>query len=235
VKRTEIVVLDNAAALAREAAHRIAAAIRTAVAARGTCMLALAGGNTPRTVHRELTLVEDLRWSHVHVFWSDERCVPPSDPRSNFRMAKETLLDVVPVPPDHIHRIRGEDKPEAAAAAYDALLRMRLGRAPHFDLVLLGMGEDGHVASLFLGHAALEERVKLAVAVTGPGIDPSRVTLTYAALDAAETAMLVVSGAAKAAPVGEVLGRADSVLPAARLEPRGSLVWLLDRAATGLQ
>jgi 6-phosphogluconolactonase len=236
---TEIVVAGDAAALAVQAAARIAEVLRAAVAARGRSSVALAGGRTPRQTYRSLAAMPGLPWEWVHVYFSDERCVPPDHADSNYRMAKETLLGVVSVPEGQVHRIRGEAGAAAAASEYDALLRggdfaaAAPGGPPRMDLVLLGLGPDGHVASLFPGHAALDEASRWAVPVEGPGISPARVTLTLPVVNAAAEVIVLVSGAAKSKVVLQVLGSARSSLPAARVQPAGRLVWLLDLAASG--
>lgn len=228
MKRTEIVVLADAAALAAEGARRVAELLREGVAARGSAAVALAGGSTPRDLYRVLAAAERVPWERTEVFWGDERCVPPEFPASNYRMAHETLLREVPIPPAQVHRIRVEEGAEAAADAYDALLRGRLGDPPRLDVALLGVGTDGHVASLFPGHPGLQDASRLAVAVPGTHHEPARVTLTLRALNAARVAIMVVSGTAKAPTLRQVIARAGSPLPAARVAPRELLVWLLD-------
>lgn len=239
-------VLPDIAALARAAADLVAARSADATDARGRFTLVLAGGETPRPAYgmladgRHAGLID---WQRVHVLWGDERCVPPDDPRSNYRMARVTLLTRVPIPAQQVHRITGEDEPHAAAAAYERLLRGLLGspgadgppeRGP--DLVLLGMGPDGHTASLFPGQAAVRERVRWVVAEEGGPGAPWRVTLTPVVLNAACEVVFIVSGAGKAAVLREVLEgpRAPDRLPAQVVRPAsGRLTWLVDAAAAG--
>jgi 6-phosphogluconolactonase len=218
------------AALVRGAAEALAAAIGAAIEARGQCRLALAGGSTPRPVYQRLSLVTSIDWSAVHVFWGDERCVGPDDPSSNYRMACDALLDHVAVPPAQVHRIEAERGGVEAAAAYARVL----GAEP-LDLVLLGMGDDGHTASLFPGGAEVEERAALAYAARAPVAPHERVTLTLAAINAARAVWFWVVGAGKADRLQEVFTQVASgerVLPAARVAPSsGDLVWFLDEAA----
>jgi len=235
-----LVVVDDLPALAREAAGLLAEAAAAALAARGEVALALAGGNTPRALHAVLARPPFLRrvpWARARVLFGDERCVPPDHPQSNYRMARETLLDHVPVPATQVERIRGEDPPEEAARAYEGALRAAVGAAPgdlpRLDLALLGLGADGHTASLFPGAAALEERARLAAAVTDvhpPG--PHRVTLTLPALAAARSLLFLVSGEDKAEALAAALAGGDG--PAARvMAAHGAAVVIADRAAAG--
>jgi 6-phosphogluconolactonase len=219
-------------ALARRAAAEIAG---RAAAARGRFAVALAGGSTPRRTYELLAGSphrQAVPWGQVEIFFGDERCVPPDDPASNHRMAREALLDRVPIPPARIHRIRGEAPDAAAAAAeYEAVLRAALGAGARLDLVLLGMGQDGHVASLFPGSEALAETGRLVRAVLSPAPPVRRITLTLPALDAAAAALFLVAGAEKAERVAEVLSGRGPDLPAARVRPAGETLWLLDAAA----
>jgi 6-phosphogluconolactonase len=233
-------VAPDAEALAGMAAREIAARVVAAVAARGRCDLALAGGRTPRRAYGLLAALppgEGPPWEQVHVFFGDERHVPPDHPDSNFRMAREALLDAVPIPAGQVHRVRAEEvEAEAAARDYQADLRQALdlapGALPRLDLVLLGMGADGHVASLFPGSAALAEARRLVTSGPAPRPrDPERITLTLPVLNAAAAVLLLVSGADKAERVAEVLGGRAPELPAGRLAPAGELLWLLDQAA----
>lgn len=228
-------IAPDAEALARLAAAAIAGRAAAAAAARGSFSVALAGGSTPRRTYQLLAEPphrESVPWARVQVFFGDERCVPPHDADSNFRMAREALLDRVPVPRERIHRIRGEAPDAAEAAAeYQAELRAALGPAARLDLVLLGMGPDGHVASLFPASDALEESSRLALAVVAPKPPPRRITLTLPALSAAAEALFLVAGADKAERVAEVLSGRGPELPASRVQPEGGTLWLLDAAA----
>ncbi|HMH56901.1 MAG TPA: 6-phosphogluconolactonase, partial [Gemmatimonadales bacterium] len=207
------------------------------ISSRGRFTLALAGGSTPRAAYSRLATgdwqLATGDWRLFHILWGDERCVPPDDLRSNYRMAKEALLDRVPIPADQIHRIRGEDDPEKAAADYERELRALLG-SDGLDLVLLGLGEDGHTASLFPGQAAVHETTRWVVAVPAPDATMWRITLTPAVLNAARNVTFVVSGANKAARLQQVLQGpfAPDILPAQAIRPvQGRLSWMVDAAA----
>ena len=224
--------------LADAVARHIVARAAEAIAASGHFTLALAGGSTPRAAYALLAtdaFAHRVEWGRVHVLWGDERCVPPDDPRSNYRMAKEALLDRVPIPTHQIHRIRGEDDPEKAAAEYERELRALLA-GEDIDLVLLGMGEDGHTASLFPGQAAVHETARWVMAVYVPEMKMWRITLTPAILNAARNVTFVVSGANKAARLQQVLRGpfTPDVLPAQAIRPhQGRLTWMVDQPAAG--
>jgi 6-phosphogluconolactonase len=219
--------------LASHAAAFIARRACGAIRARGRCLLVLAGGETPRSIYQQLALREHARtidWPHVDLLWSDERCVPPDDPRSNHRMARETLLDAVPVLDDRVHRIRGEQDAEAAANDYEARVTALLGADGRFDLTVLGVGSDGHTASLFPGDPALDETQRLARAVRRPKPEPWRVTLTLPALSRSREVLFIVTGRAKRTILRRL--EAGEKLPAARVRPDGGCVtWWVDRDA----
>jgi 6-phosphogluconolactonase len=232
----------DAEAVARAAAEEVVEAGARAVAERGRFAVALSGGSTPRRLYRLLAdpaapFRGRLRWDAVHVFFGDERHVPPDHADSNYRMAREALLDHVEAA--SVHRIRGElPDAEAAAAAYEAELRafFALGAGdapPALDLVLLGLGADGHTASLFPGSPALEERRRWVAAPLVEAVRAHRITLTLPMLVRAREVVFLVAGAEKAAALARVLGPADArPLPAARVHPgAGALVWIVDRAA----
>ena len=215
---------------ARDAADFIAAEIESAVAARGLCRLALSGGNTPRAIHAELRR-RSLPWKQVQITFGDERCVPPGDPESNYRMARETLLEAIEIPPGNVFRIRGEAAPQEAADEYERLLATvaaRFGEARYVhDLLLLGLGEDGHTASLFPGSPALAETTRNVIAATGPKPPPQRVTMTFPLINAARHVAFLVQGAAKHPLVDEIVAGGIS-LPAAKVQPAGGAVtWIV--------
>ena len=234
----EIVVLEDSTALAREAAERFVRAAASATAARARFAVALSGGKTLLGVFAILSQRTDIDWTRVEIFWVDERAVPPTHANSNFGAADVALLQRVPIPAAQVHRMPA-DAPdlERAAADYEALLRLRLGHPPRLDLVILGLGADGHTASLFPRHAALAERRRLVVATPAPVIAP-RLTLTLAAIDAARAVIFLVTGADKQEAVRRTLRAARDVdaFPAQAVSPEGGVVtWLLDRdAAAGL-
>lgn len=210
--------------------------VQQAVAARGRFSVALSGGSTPRALYERLASAEfsgRIPWQDVHLFWGDERCVPPDHADSNYRMTAESLLGRVPLPVENIHRIHAELAPHEAAAHYEAGLRAFFGSTPVFDLALMGMGDDGHTASLFPDSPALTESARWAVAVEHTAPPPplvSRVTLTFGVFNAARRVVFLVTGAGKAQKLAEIRRGAD--LPAGRIRPpNGDLLWLVDEAA----
>jgi len=239
-----IVVVDDPRALAETAAAAIVDAALEAVAARGRFLIALAGGATPRASYERLAqppFSDRMPWDRTWVFFGDERGVPPDHADSNYRMARETLLSQVPVPPTQVLRIRGEaPDPEEAASEYARVLaevsQTRRGTLPRFDLILLGLGVDGHTASLFPGSPALKETFRVVAAVHAAAASiPQRFTLTFPVLNAAACVVFLVSGGEKAKVVKTVLGDRVATLPAAMVRPTdGRLVWLLDRPAAAL-
>jgi 6-phosphogluconolactonase len=231
----EIRTYPDAANLAWAAAEHFATLAAEAIAVRGRFAVALSGGSTPRATYTLLAgdeFAARVDWPRVHVFWGDERCVPPDHPESNFRLADEALLSHVPIPPGNIHRVRGELEPEAAAQDYATALYRFFGTTwPRFDLVLLGMGDDGHTASLFPNSAALHETARSVVAVTAYYQDrpAQRVTLTPPAINAARRVLFLVTGAAKAEILQAVLEGPEGPYPAQRIRPTsGHLAWLVD-------
>lgn len=236
-----IEICRNVEDLARHAAQLFVSEAGRALGSKGRCSVALPGGRTPRRLYEVLTedhFAFQIVWPAVHLFWSDERCVPPGDDRSNFRIVKETMLSKLSLPEANVHRMRGEDPPEAAAEAAERDLADHFGGPPRFDLVLLGMGADGHTASLFPGGPALDETRRPVGVADGPdGL--RRITLTLPAINAASAVAILVSGSDKAETVRRVLGAEarDEGLPVQRIKPEeGRLIWLLDAdAATELQ
>jgi 6-phosphogluconolactonase len=201
--------------------------------------IALSGGSTPRPVYRLLATpprLEAFPWAQVHWFWGDERFVPPDDPASNYRMTREAMLARAPVPADHIHPMPTVGlSPEAGAAAYERTLKDFYGAdtltpgRPLFDLNLLGLGTNGHTASLFPGMPVLEERHRWVGTMHDPEAG-TRLTLTYPALESSRETVFLVAGADKKAVLRKVLD-GDQTQPAARLHPQGTLRFLADRAA----
>jgi 6-phosphogluconolactonase len=238
-KKQTIVVLDTGD-LASRAVELFKAAAEASVERTGRFVVALSGGSTMRGMHRLLAVPPTLTsvpWVQTHLFWADERCVPAGDCDSNFGTAWKDMLRYLPLPRDNIHRVRGSLSPEEAAEEYELRLnrffQLAVGEYPVFDLVVLGMGKDGHTASLFPGQRALYEETRLAVAVKGGSPDVHRVTLTYPVLNQARQIVFLVTGKEKA----ETLKRLDSEpeLPAARIKPlRGDVTWLLDQEAASL-
>jgi len=235
-----IVVADDRA-LASALAGTVADSGTTAIRARGRFNLALAGGSTPKAAYALLAappMRDALDWTHVRFFFGDERCVPPSDDQSNYKMAREALLAPLGVEPGHIFRMRGEDEPQAAARDYAAILRRELGAQPVFDLVMLGMGPDGHTASLFPGSDPLIDDALLVKAPYVAKFQSHRITLTPRAINAAREVAIATAGPEKTAALTAVLeGPRDPVrFPIQIVRPAGRLVWLVDRvAAAGLR
>ncbi len=231
-------VFTDLDALSAAAAAAVAQTVRKAVDTAGRCALVLSGGSTPRTLYELLASEwrDRIPWGALHVFWGDERYVPHTDPRSNYRMAKEALLDRVPCEPDHLHPMpTNYEAPEAAARAYEATLRDYFGKGPpRFDLVLLGLGEEGHTASLFPRSPALAEHTRWTVAVTAPADPPVRLTLTVPALTHAAAIYFLVVGSKKAHALSQVLSpTADpNLYPAAAIRPdAGTITWWVDQPA----
>ncbi|HEX6273044.1 MAG TPA: 6-phosphogluconolactonase [Polyangiaceae bacterium] len=220
----ELRVLPTAELPAR-AADWLAQVLAEVAAEKGRVTLALAGGSTPRAMHEALACSTAVPWLAVHVFFGDERAVPPDHPESNYRMAKESLLDRVPIPPHQVHRMEGENPDrEAAARAYEALLPDAL------DVLVLGMGEDGHTASLFPGAESLHEATRRVLPVIGPKPPPARLTLTPPAILGAARRVVLVAGAGKADAVARALeGPWDPNATPVQLARRG--VWFVDPSA----
>ena len=231
--RTEI--LADAPALARRVAEWMTAA---ALAAKGAFRVSLSGGSTPKALYA-LLASDDFRsrfpWTRVSWYWGDERFVPPDHPESNYRMAREAMLAKAPVPPENIHPIPTDGTPEDAARRYERTLQSAYGAPtldparPLFDVMLLGLGTDGHTASLLPGDPTLEERTRWAVPVSH-GRPEVRITLTFPAIESSRHVAFLVEGKSKA-PTLAAIRAGESQLPAARVRPMGELVWFVDRAA----
>ena len=236
-ERGELQIFPNASAVADALAELFVAVADAAFADRGRFVVALAGGNTPRAAYELIASRADgwmLSWSDVYVYFGDERCVRPDDEQSNYRMATKTLLSRVNIPPHNVHRMRGEVNPDEAAREYARELTEDLGTHPRFDLVLLGMGTDGHTASLFPGIDPMIDSDALVRAVSAPSGGLSRLTLTPTVFNAAHTVVFTTEGYAKAEALAAV--REGEYLPekypAQIIAPTdGRLLWLVDAAA----
>ncbi len=230
-------VFPDVDSLAGAAARRLMDLAEMAISRSGRFHLALAGGSTPLSLYELLASGDQtsrLDWTVVHLYWGDERCVPPDHEQSNYRTAQHALIDQIPIPKANVHRMPGELDPEQGALAYEQLLyRQFRWKTPVFDLVLLGMGADGHTASLFPGDDALEERKRWVVAVDHQGPPApivSRLTLTLPLLNVARSVIFLVAGEHKAQAVRWVQQGDD--LPAGMVSPvSGDLVWMLDEGA----
>lgn len=229
-------VSTDAAALARDTADWI---VKRALASTGRFTLSLSGGSTPKVLYALLAeppLRDRMPWDRVHLFWGDERFVPPEHPDSNFRMANEAMIAHVPIPANNVHPFPTDSTPEDCAARYQQSLQSYYGDTkldparPLFDITLLGLGEDGHTASLFPGTSVLGERTAWVAAVIGAKPEP-RLTLTYPVLDSSREAAFLLAGIGKHAMLTRLLA-SDRALPAAGVAPVGQLLILMDRAAS---
>ena len=235
----EIRVLPTPADLASELATRTADALRRVLATRARASLCLTGGSTPVPAYRQLAEMDDIAWDSVHVFWGDERAVGPDHEDSNYRMACETLLDAAHVPDSNRHRIEGERGAAEAARRYEQTLYEFFGDdRVHFDVLHLGMGGDGHTASLFPGSPALDETDRWVVATLSPPTSPvlHRVTLTFPALSQSSLTLIAAQGKSKRDAFSEVLAAYDANQepqtpppPVSRVRPEEEWMWLIDR------
>ncbi|HEV3111860.1 MAG TPA: 6-phosphogluconolactonase [Candidatus Binataceae bacterium] len=241
--KPQIIVLDDSQALFVRAAEEIVHVSGEAICTHGQFALALTGGNTPADVYSLIATRFHLSvdWNAVHLFWGDERCVPPDDPDSNYGMANRIMLSKLSLDPGQIHRMRGEADPEIAASEYENELRnffsLNEGEFPRFDLILLGLGDNVHIASLFPGSPALHETRRLAVAVEVDAPQRKRITLTPPVLNNAARVMFIVSGKNKAEAVKLALEgpRNPDKYPAQIIDAnQGEVMWLLDRPAASL-
>ena len=237
-----LVATPDAEQASVEAAARMGKIIREALIQRGRAAIALSGGNTPRAAYALLGKDTRVDWSKVDVFFVDERAVSPGDDRSNYRHARESLLDPAKIPADRVHRMPGEASDlERAAREYEALLRKRLRApdnvAPTLDLVILGIGDDGHTASLFPGQPEVEIADRLVAAVPARNGLEARLTFTVPLIEAARAVMILAIGASKNAPLERVWNVAGKIgdTPARVVRGvRGSVIWIIDRAAGGM-
>lgn len=243
-ERGTVEVVADAEALAHAAASHLISAIDRAVADRGIAAVALSGGSTPKRMGQLLAqpgFREAIPWQKVQIFWGDERWVPLSSPESNAGEAMRAFLDHVPIPSDHIHPYQTESlSAEESAQSYECDIRAMLAardELPRFDLIFLGMGDDGHTASLFPGTAAIHEHARLVVAHEVAKLQTARLTMTPPLLNAAREIVFLTAGAGKAARLANVLDDPIDVdlLPSQVIRPQsGTLTWLVDRAATAM-
>jgi 6-phosphogluconolactonase len=252
----EIIICRNIAELSRQSAKRFSQLAQKSVESAGRMTVAFSGGSTPKHLYSLLASPDyknQIRWNNLELFWGDERCVPPDHPESNFRMAQEALLSNIEIPAENIHRMRGERQPQAAAAEYEKELQkffgLNSGALPRFDLILLGIGEDGHTASLFPGSDALAhdrlsqshrdhsetETVRLVLAPFVEKLNSHRLSLSLPVLNNAANVWFLVTGASKAGAVKQAFS-GSSDLPAARVHPvNGNLIWYITQdAAPGI-
>lgn len=218
-------------------AKNISGKLNSFITEKGSANIALSGGSTPQLYLERLSKVF-TGWQKVHIFWSDERCVPPNSAESNYNMIKENFLQLIDIPSINIHRIRGEDEPDEEASRYSNEILDWVPAAnglPCFDLIMLGVGTDGHTASIFPGQMELFDSDKICAATVQPVTGQRRITLTGNAINNAKSIFMVASGEAKAMIVKEILGNESSNYPAGRIIPlNGKLDWFLDKEAAGL-
>lgn len=241
MNKREIIISQDSAELCRQAADKFVGLARHAIIQRDRFAVALSGGSTPRGLYALLATPEyrgQVSWAQVHLFWGDERCVPSDHEDSNFRMVRQALLSRIDIPADNVHRMAGEKEGRLAAAEYEQELKnffhLTKGKLPRFDLIFLGLGEDGHTASLFPGDPALNETESLVTHTHVEKLNARRLTLTFPVLNSAAEIVFLVAGASKMNIVAKVLeGAADgSTFPAARIEPRdGRVTWFMSRDA----
>jgi 6-phosphogluconolactonase len=235
-------VLPDLVSLSRAVLEETFPIIQEAVTKRGRFAIALSGGHTPGKMYSLWAQTEQYRnktpWDRVHLFWSDERFVPADDPRSNYRMARETLISQVPIPAENVHPMPTNlSSPEECARAYETeLLKFFGSEPPAFDVQLLGIGDEGHTASLFPGSPALGEKVRWVAAVRVAAEPPQRITLTPVVLNQGRNTFFLVAGEGKRAILSAIrdeLASKPSQYPAARIHPAREPVWFLDQAAAG--
>ena len=236
-----IEVLSDLEALSLHAASIFVSASKNSIAAKKRFAVAISGGSTPRRLYTLLgsdAYRHRVDWQSVHFFWVDERCVPKEDEASNFRTAFDTFLYKIALPDKNIHRIKGEEAPDKAARDCEEEIRRFFGESerPGFDLIILGMGEDGHTASLFPGSKSLEETIRLAIPVYLEEPRKNRITLTLPVLNNADQILFLVVGPSKAAVLSEILGDGEKRkwFPAGLVCPaHGNITWLIDQEAAG--
>jgi 6-phosphogluconolactonase len=244
--QVEYRIYDGADALSRAAAEHFLKTAQAAAAARGKARIAISGGSTPKRTFGLLAnpaepFLKAMPWEQIEIYWVDERCVPPDDNDSNYRMTREALLEKVPLKPEHVFRMEGELEPEVAAARYETTIRSNFrlegAEGPRFDVLALGMGDDGHTASLFPHTAAIHELGRVVVANHVPQKETWRVTLTWPVIVEASEVFFLIAGKDKAEPLHRVLqGPYDpETLPSQLIQPKsGKLLLLLDRDAASL-
>jgi len=234
--RAEQKVMPDAQGLIEAATEQFVTSARSAIAKRGVFHVALAGGSTPKGLYQKLATspyVEQVDWARVHLFFGDERCVLPTHDDSNFKMAREAMIDHIPIPQQNVHRMPTEEgvAPEVAIR-YGRTLADILEGAP-LDLVLLGLGPDGHIASLFPDSDALDITEKMVTSLYVEKFESWRVTMTYPVINAARQVIVFIGGEAKAAIVKDITTDAVEGLPVQRLAPQGEYYWFMDKAAAG--
>jgi 6-phosphogluconolactonase len=235
--KASVLIRENEDLASQSAADLFVCAAIRSVRDRGVFQAAISGGKSPRGMYQRLAESQwslHVPWEHTHIFFTDERCVPPDHEDSNYKLAEDLLLSRVPIPPENVHRFPAELPPEEAADRYENEIRSQLGHEPHFDLIVLGMGTDTHTASLFPNSPALEETRRLAVANWVEKLSTNRLTLTIPVLNAAREALILAFGESKAEPVRTAIqGDTDvHAHPVQAIRPANSrLIWILDHAS----
>ena len=240
--QSQIIVKDNANLMVKKGADIFRTGALACIKRVGRFVVAVSGGSTPRPMHRLLAeepYYSKIPWNKIDLFWVDERCVPKDDPASNFGGAKQDFLDRVPIPMGQIHPMPGDISPEEGAFIYERevknYFRLGEGEFPVFDMIVLGIGNDGHTASLFPGHKALEETQRLVVAVRGGDPRVSRLTMTLPVLNHGRQIVFMVSGKGKSPILKTLFENRKDLLPAQRVRPfQGEMTWLLDKEAASL-
>ncbi len=235
----KIEVIPDLETLSLRAASVFVSASRNSIEIKKRFAVAISGGSTPRRLYTLLgseAYRHQVDWQYVHFFWADERCVPKEDEANNFKTAFDTLLSKVGLPDKNIHRIKGEETPDKAARDYEEEIKRFFGESekPRFDLIILGMGEDGHTASLFPGSKSIEETVRLAIPVYLGEPRKDRITLTLPVLNNADQILFLAAGSSKATVLSEILGdgKKKRGFPAGLIRPtHGNMTWLIDQEA----
>lgn len=230
-------IFDTTETLSEAAAAFFIGTAQEAIAAKGSFFVALSGGSTPKAMFEKLAAARDIRidWDKIYFFWGDERFVPNSDPQSNYKMTRDALLSHVPA--NHVFPVPFAETPALAAEAYENILHDFFPALPRFDLCFLGMGTDGHTASLFPGSEALEEKSRWVSPSKSMAGGPERITMTYPVLNHAAKVCFLVAGKDKAETLKNVLKAkaSEKTLPAAQIKPdSGTLLWMIDKAAASL-
>ncbi len=241
MNKREIIISQDSVELCRQAADKFVGLARHAIIQRDRFAVALSGGSTPRGLYALLATPEyrgQVSWARVHLFWGDERCVPPDHEDSNFRMVRHALLSQIDIPANNVHRMAGEKDGRLAAAEYEqelkAFFHLAKGKLPRFDLIFLGLGEDGHTASLFPGTPALIQTEHLVTHTEIEKLNARRLTLTFPVLNGAAEIVFLVAGASKKNIVAKVLEANSSAanFPAAQIQPcDGRVTWFISRDA----
>lgn len=241
-KGIHIEIADNPDELVSRAFQRFVQTAEDTLKKSDRFSIAISGGSTPRPLYKKMgeePWRSKIPWQQTHIFWVDERCVPPLDPASNYGAAKSDFLDRIPIPSGQIYPMHGECDPEEGARDYEIDLArffgLKPGAVPIFDFMLLGIGKDGHMASLFPGQESLDEKKRLVISVTGGDPNVPRMTMTYPLINQARHGVFLVSGRGKAEVLRAILEYRDRTLPAQRIQPKqGPVTWLLDRDAASL-